>query len=97
MEVKHRRIFEGFRYYLESLLYVRPLKRIMTRFIKRVLMQTSMEWSPWNVFMVFNRDVGALLTDASAHYDYAWRYKGEERVLNLLRVFVECAETWCFC
>jgi glycyl-tRNA synthetase beta subunit len=38
-------ILEGFRYYLETLLFVRPVRRIVVRFIKQVLMRRPYEFS----------------------------------------------------
>jgi FkbM family methyltransferase len=40
--------------------------------------------------------VGALLTDASAHYDYAWRYKGEERALSLFKCLLNILKNGVF-
>lgn len=78
---------EGFAYYLKSLLFVRPTSRILKRFIRRVLMHQHYEFSPCDVFMVFNRDVGALLALAPRHYVYAWKY--EEEPTNLFKCLLE--------
>jgi hypothetical protein len=62
MEGGHREYFlEGLMYYLKSILFVRPMRRFITRFVRRVLMRKLHEFRPWNVFMVFNRDVGTIL------------------------------------
>jgi hypothetical protein len=68
-----KRFLEGLMYYLNSILFVRPMRRFVARFIKRVLMRKYHEFKPWNVFMVFNRDIGAILVDGSRYYMYAWR------------------------
>jgi FkbM family methyltransferase len=85
VKVKPEEVLEGFNYYLKSLLFVRPVKRVFTRFIKKVLMRRPYEFRSWNVFMVHNLDVRILLVDASRYYDYTRRYRGEEKIIKLLR------------
>jgi hypothetical protein len=50
---------------LKSILFVRPARRFITRFHRRVLMHKYHEFKPWNVFMVLNRDVGVMLVHGS--------------------------------
>ena len=38
-------IFEGLKYYLKDLLFVRPIKRVVMRFIKRALTGRPYEFS----------------------------------------------------
>ncbi|NAZ12203.1 MAG: FkbM family methyltransferase [Desulfurococcales archaeon] len=76
-------LLEGLMYYLRSILFIRPVKKFFTRFIRRVLMHKYYEFKPWNVFLVLNRDVDAMLVHGSRHYIYAWRY--EEKPSSLLR------------
>jgi len=84
MESRHRKCFlEGLIYYMKSVLFVRPVGRFITRFSRRVLMHKSHEFRPWNVFMVLNRDVGAMLVPGSRYYLYAWRY--EEKPSSLFK------------
>jgi FkbM family methyltransferase len=59
------------------------VRRFVTRFIRRVLMHRYYEFKPWNMFLVLNRDVDAMLVHGSGHYIYAWRY--EEKPSSLLR------------
>jgi hypothetical protein len=68
---------------MKSVLFVRPVGRFITRFSRRVLMHKSHEFRPWNVFMVLNRDVGAMLVPSSRYYLYAWRY--EEKPSSLFK------------
>jgi len=68
-------LLEGLTYYMKSILFIRPVRRIIIRFIRKVLMHKSHEFKPWNVFIVLNRDVGAILIDGSRHYIYAWKYE----------------------
>ncbi len=80
----HRKhLLEGLMYYMKSILFTRPARRVVIRFIRRVLMHIYYEFKPWNVFLVLNRDVDAMLVHGSRHYIYAWRY--EEKPLSLLR------------
>jgi hypothetical protein len=84
MEGGYREYFlEGLVYYLKSILFVRPMRKIITRFIRRVLMRKLHEFSPWNVFMVFNRDVGKILVHGTRQYTYTWRY--EEKVSRIFK------------
>ena len=55
------RLFEGLVYCMKSILFIRPMRRIIVRFISKVLMRRYHEFSPYNVFIVLNRDVGAIL------------------------------------
>jgi FkbM family methyltransferase len=89
VKVKPREVLRGFKYHLEAFLFVRPVKRIVVRFIKRVLMRRPYEFGSWSVFMDYNRDVRALLVDVSRHYDYIWRYRGEEKVLKLFKCLLK--------
>ncbi len=83
MEGGYRRyLLEGLLYYLKSILFVRPMRRIITRFIKRILMREYYEFTARSVFMVFNRDVGVCLVDGSRCYMYAWRYEGKPSSLS---------------
>ncbi|MCC6056517.1 MAG: hypothetical protein LM583_07570, partial [Desulfurococcaceae archaeon] len=59
------------------------MRRIIIRFIRKVLMRRYHEFSPWSVFIVLNRDVGAILIDSSRYYAYAWKY--EEKLSRLFR------------
>jgi hypothetical protein len=77
------RLIEGLMYYMKSILFVRPVRRIIIRFISKVLMRRYHEFSPWSVFIVLNRDVGAILIDSSRYYAYAWKY--EEKLSRLFR------------
>jgi len=78
-----KRLFEGLMYYMKSILFIRPMRRIIIRFISKVLMRRYHEFSPWSVFIVLNRDAGAILIDVSRYYTYAWKY--EEKPSRLLR------------
>ena len=89
-------LLEGLTYYMKSILFIRPVRRIIIRFIRKVLMHKSHEFKPWNVFIVLNRDVGAILIHRSRHYIYAWKYEEElsslfKCLLRMLRhgVFVD--------
>jgi hypothetical protein len=53
-------IFEGIKYYLKALLFVRPVKRVVMRFIKRVSIGRPYEFSSRKVFVNYNRDVDIL-------------------------------------
>jgi len=71
MEGEYReRLFEGLTYYVKSILFIRPMRRIIIRFIRKVLMRRYHEFGPWSVFIVLNRDVGAILIDGSRYYIY---------------------------
>jgi len=70
-----KHLLEGLMYYMKSILFTRPVRRVVIRFIRRVLMRKYHEFKPWSVFMVFNRDVGAILVHGSRYYTYAYRYK----------------------
>jgi FkbM family methyltransferase len=83
MEGGYRRyLLEGLLYYLKSILLVRPMRRVITRFIRRILMREYYEFTAWSVFMVLNRDVGTCLVDGSRYYMYAWRYEGKPLSLS---------------
>jgi FkbM family methyltransferase len=77
------RLIEGLMYFMKSILFIRPMRRIIIRFIRKVLMRRYHEFSPWSVFIVLNRDVGAILIDSSRYYAYAWKY--EEKLSRLFR------------
>ncbi len=77
------RLFEGLTYYMKSTLFIRPMRRIIIRFIRKVLMRRYHEFSPWSVFIVLNRDAGAILIDSSRYYAYAWKY--EEKLSRLFK------------
>ncbi|MCL7398586.1 MAG: hypothetical protein LZ165_06085, partial [Thaumarchaeota archaeon] len=59
------------------------MRRIIIRFIRKVLMRRYHEFSPWSVFIVLNRDAGAILINGSRYYIYAWKY--EEKPSSLFR------------
>jgi len=80
-------LLEGLMYYLRSILFIRPVRRFVTRFIRRVLMHRYYEFKPWNVFLVLNRDVDAMLVHGSRHYIYAWRYV--EKPSSLLKCLLK--------
>jgi hypothetical protein len=92
MEVRLGGILEGFKHYVEIFLFVRPVKRIVKRFIKRILMRRPYVFGSWNVFMDYNRDVIALLVDGSRYYDYTWRYRGEENIIKLFKCLLKMLE-----
>ena len=84
MEGEYReRLLEGLTYYMKSILFIRPMRRIIIRFIRKVLMHRYHEFSPWSVFIVLNRDAGAILINGSRFYIYAWKY--EEKLSRLFR------------
>jgi hypothetical protein len=58
-------------HYLNSILFVRPVRRFIIHFIKRVLMRRLYEFNPRSLFVIYNRDVGALIVDVSRYYNYA--------------------------
>jgi len=74
---------EGLMYYMKSILFTRPVRRIIIRFIRRVLMRKYHEFKPWSVFMILNREVGAMLVHGSRYYIYAYRY--EEKPSSLFK------------
>jgi FkbM family methyltransferase len=78
------RLIEGLMYFMKSILFIRPMRRIIIRFISKVLMRRYHEFSPWSVFIVLNRDVGAILIDGSRCYAYAWKYY-EEKLSRLFK------------
>lgn len=69
------RLFEGLVYYMKSILFIRPMRRIIISFISKVLMRRYHEFSQWSVFIVLNRDAGTILIDVSRYYTYAWKYE----------------------
>jgi FkbM family methyltransferase len=91
MEGGYREYFlEGLMYYLKSILFVRPRRKFITRFIRRALMRKLHEFRPWNVFMVFNRDVGIILVHGPRQYTYTWRY--EEKVSRIFKCLFKILE-----
>jgi hypothetical protein len=68
---------------MKSILFIRPMRRLIISFISKVLMRRYHEFSPWSVFIVLNRDAGAILIDGSRSYTYAWKY--EEKLSRLFR------------
>jgi len=56
--VYREHLLESLTYYMKSILFTRPVRRIIIRFIRRVLMRKYHEFKPWSVFIVLNRDVG---------------------------------------
>jgi hypothetical protein len=70
-------LLEGLTYYMKSILFTRSVRRIIIRLIRRVLMRKHHEFKSWSVFIVLNRDVGAVLVHGSRYYIYAWRYEKE--------------------
>jgi len=89
VKIKPREVLRGFNYYLKTFLFVRPVKRFIVRFIRRVLMRRPYEFGSWSVFIDYNRDVRTLLVDVSRHYDYAYRYVGEEKVVKLFKCLLK--------
>jgi FkbM family methyltransferase len=85
-------IFEGIKYYLKALLFVRPVKRVVMRFIKRVLIGRPYEFSSWKVFVNYNRDVDVLFVDGISHCSYALSYGDEERVVKLLKCLLNALD-----
>jgi FkbM family methyltransferase len=88
MESVHREhLLEGLVYYLKSVLFVRPVGRFIIRLVGRILVHKYHEFKLWNVFMVFNRDVGAIPVHGSRYYAYAWRY--EEKPSSLFKCLLK--------
>ena len=77
------RLYEGFIRYLKSFLLARPVSRVFRRFIVRVLMRQHYEFGPYNVFLVFNRSIGALLVNGSEYYAYCLEY--EEKPVSVFK------------
>jgi len=80
-------LLEGLTYYMKSILFTRPVRRIIIRLIRRVLMRKYHEFKSWSVFIVLNRDVGAVLVHGSRYYIYAWRY--EEELSSLFKCLLK--------
>ena len=82
-------LLKGLMYYINSILFVRPFKRIFMKFVKRVLMRRPYEFGSQSLFAVYNCDVGVLIVDASRCYDHAWRYEGEEKVVRQFKCLLK--------
>jgi len=82
-------LLKGLMYYLNSILFIRPVRRFIIRFIKKVLMRRPYEFGSQSLFAVYNCDVGVLIVDASRYYDYAYRYKGEEKVVKQFKCLLK--------
>ncbi|MGB9816187.1 MAG: FkbM family methyltransferase [Desulfurococcaceae archaeon] len=82
-----KHLLEGLMYYMKSILFTRPVRRIIIRFIRRVLMRKYHEFKPWSVFMILNREVGAMLVHGSGYYIYAYRY--EEKPSSLFKCLLK--------
>jgi len=89
-------IFEGIKYYFKALLFVRPVKRVVMRFIKRVLIGRPYEFSSRKVFVNYNRDVDVLFVDGISHCSYALSYGDEERVVKLLKCLLNALDHGAF-
>ncbi|MFZ8810969.1 MAG: FkbM family methyltransferase [Pyrobaculum sp.] len=59
------------------------MRKILFASFRKVLMRRYHEFGPWSVFIVLNRDAGAILIDGSRCYMYAWKY--EEKPSRLFR------------
>jgi len=87
MEKAENHFLEGFTYYLKAIFFVRPKKKIIQRFIKRVVMHQRYEFNPSETFIIFNRNIGALLIHGSRYYIYAWKY--EEKPSRLFKCLLK--------
>jgi len=76
-------LFKGLMYFMKSILFIRPMRKILFASFRKVLMRRYHEFGPWSVFIVLNRDAGAILIDGSRCYMYAWKY--EEKPSRLFR------------
>jgi hypothetical protein len=85
-------ILEGLKYYLKDLLFVRPIKRVVMRFIKRALTGRPYEFSSRKVFVNYNCDVGVLFVDGSRYCSYALSYREEERVVKLFKCLLKALD-----
>jgi FkbM family methyltransferase len=52
-------------------------------------MQRPYEFGSWSVFIDYNRDVRTLLVDVSRYYDYAYSYKGKEKVVKQFKCLLK--------
>jgi hypothetical protein len=89
IEKRGEHLLRGLMYYLNSILFVRPVRRFIIRFIKRVLMRRPYEFNSRSLFAIYNRDVGALIVDVSRYHGYTWKYRGEEEVVKLLKCLLK--------
>jgi FkbM family methyltransferase len=87
IDKRREHLLEGLVYYLKSVLFVRPVGRFIIRLVGRILVHKYHEFRSWDVFMVLNRDVRAILVHASGYYAYAWRY--EEKPSSLLKCLLK--------
>ena len=71
IDKRREHFLEGLVYYLKSVLFVRPVRRCIIRLAGRILVHKYHEFRSWDVFMVFNHSVKAILVDASRCYAYA--------------------------
>jgi len=72
-----RRVIEGIIYYLKTLLLSRPRRRIIQKFTRKVMLRQAYEFKLYDVFLVHNVDVGALLVNSPRFYIYIQRYERE--------------------
>jgi hypothetical protein len=90
IDKRREHFLEGLMYYLDSILFVRPVRRFIIRFIKKVLMRRPYEFDSQSLFAVYNCDIDSVsIVNASRYYDYAYRYKGEEKVVKQLRCLLK--------
>ena len=87
MERAKSRLYEGFAYYLKSFLFARPVSRILRRFTVRVLMHQHYEFDLHNVFLVFNRSVGALLVNSPEYHAYCLEH--EKKPVNVFKCLLK--------
>ena len=69
------RLYKVFIRYSKSFLFARPVSRIFRHFIMEVLMRQHYEFGLRNVFLVFNRSIGALLVNGPEYSVYCLRYE----------------------
>jgi hypothetical protein len=87
VKVKPEEVLVGFKHYLKSLLFVRPVKRILRGLLNGFLTRKPYEFRSWSVFMVHNLDVGVILVPVTGDYAYAWRY--EEKPSSLFKCLLK--------
>ena len=68
-----RRVIEGIIYYLKTLLLSRPRRRIIQKFTRKVMLRQAYEFKLYDVFLVHNVDVGALLVNSPRFYIYIFK------------------------
>ena len=87
-------LLEGLMYHLNSILFARPARRFITRFIKKSLNEETLRVQLSK--LVCSNDMGVLIVDASRYYDYAYRYKGEGKVVKQFKCLLQGIGTRCF-